>query len=247
MHENYIYLYRAINHTVGTESNEFEFPILTEPAHDQPQEGTGSEANQLPENLGHEHRALHSVDSEPISDETTDCCNNDSSDSDIVGAVLKAFGLAEQMGSSQKHLMDIILFGRDLYCKGNMDMINRWPKNYSACMQVLRNAGYKDPVTYHVCLSRDHPNLWSLLQNSEEKCKYCTKTGSIMYYYLSLSDKVRRWCSDKEFCLKMTAHWKDRSKWMNSSNSESFCEIWDGARYICIILCACMHVYIAVT
>ena len=50
---------------------------------------------------------------------------NDSIDNDIVGAILKAFGLAEQMGASQKQFMDIIAFGRDLYCKGNGDMMSR--------------------------------------------------------------------------------------------------------------------------
>ena len=157
----------------------------------------------------------------PTSDELTNV------DNDTVHAVLKAFSLAEEMGASQKHLMDIIVFGRDLYCKGNVDMMNRWPKNYLACMQVLHSAGYKDPITYYVCLSRNHLNLWSLLQSPEEKCKYCNETGSIVYYYLSLADKVRRWCSNKEYCLKMTAHWKDRLRWINNSNSESFCEIWD--------------------
>ena len=34
---------------------------------------------------------------------------NDSIDNDIVGAILKAFGLAEQMGASQKQFMDICI------------------------------------------------------------------------------------------------------------------------------------------
>ena len=36
---------------------------------------------------------------------------NDSINNDIVGAILKAFSLAEQMGASQKQFMDIIAFG----------------------------------------------------------------------------------------------------------------------------------------
>ena len=157
-------------------------------------------------------------------------------DGDIVLAVLKAFSLADEMGASQKNLMDIVNYGRDLYCQGDMERINRWPKNYSACLQVLRNAGYRDPVTYHVCLSETHPNLWCSLQHPMAQCQYCGQQASITYYYyLQLSDKVKRWCSSIEFCFKMTAHWRDHATWINSaglSDSSNQClnEIWHGSR-----------------
>ena len=156
---------------------------------------------------------------------------HDCVDSDVVLAVLRAFSLAEEMGASQKNLMDIVNFGRDLHCQGDIDRINRWPKNYSACLQVLRNAGYRDPITYHVCLSETHPNLWCSLQHPMTQCQYCGQQASITYYYLQLSDKVSRWCSSIEFCFKMTAHLRDRATWMNSpslSSSSNQClnEIW---------------------
>ena len=154
-------------------------------------------------------------------------------DRDVVLAVLRAFSLAEDMGASQKNLMEIVSFGRDLYCKGDIDKMNRWPKNYAACVQVLRNAGYRDPVPYHICLSETHPNRWSSMQDPMKCCTYCGEEGSIMYYYLRLSDKVSRWCSSEEFCIKMTAHWRDRATWLHHTTSLSdnnLNEIWHGSR-----------------
>ena len=157
---------------------------------------------------------------------------------DITGAIIKAFCMIDDMGGSQKNLMEVITFGRDLYCKQSTEAKNMWPKNYSACLQVLRRAGYKDPVKYHVCLNESHPTRWSLSLNQNDKCQYCNQPRSIPYYYLKLSEKLCRWCADEEFCYKMTAHWRDRSKWLNGASNHNNIrnEIWDGTRYACIIL-----------
>ncbi len=40
-------------------------------------------------------------------------------DRDIAVAIVKAFSLIEEMGGSQKNLLDIVAFGRELYCKGS--------------------------------------------------------------------------------------------------------------------------------
>jgi len=163
--------------------------------------------------------------------ELNESTTNENYDAEIVQAVLKAFEIAEEMSASQKNLMEIIEYGRDLHCQGNTEKLNRWPKNYAACLQVLRNAGYKDPTIYRVCLNEAHPNLWSI-KDQTENCQYCGQQGPIMYYYLSLADKVKRWCSDKEFCYKMTAHWRERVTWMNSgySDSQLMNETWHGKR-----------------
>jgi len=79
-----------------------------------------------------------------LNETTTHRINNDQ---EIVEAILKAFGLAEEMDALQKNLMDIIEYG-NLYCQEKIEKLNRWPKNYSACLQVLRNARYKDPIVY---------------------------------------------------------------------------------------------------
>ena len=46
-------------------------------------------------------------------------------DHDIAVAVLKAFQLIEEMGGSQKKLLDIITYGKELYCKGDIQLLNR--------------------------------------------------------------------------------------------------------------------------
>ena len=139
------------------------------------------------------------------------------------------------MGGSHKNLLDIVFYGRDLYCKSNPDAMNRWPQSYAACMHVLRKAGYTDPLTYYVCLDQVHPNQWSTSTDPQECCRYCHKPGNIKYYYLSIADKVKRWCSDETFCYKMTFHWNHREKWLNKpipfQSSHKFCEIWDGERF----------------
>jgi len=172
-------------------------------------ENSNAESNDLTTNNSGDAEILQGV---PASDE------ND--DAQIVQAVLKAFGLAEEMSASQKNLMDIIQYERDLYCQGNSEKLNRWPSNYAACLQVLRNAGYKDPIIYRICLNEAHHNLWSI-NHPLANCQYCGQQGSIMHYYLSLADKVKRWCFSEEFCYKMTAHWRERVTWMNLGNLDN--------------------------
>ena len=88
--------------------------------------------------------------------------------------------------------------------------------------------------SYYICLNGDHPPFWSSSLNPNDRCQYCNQPRPITYYYLSLRDKIERWCADKEFCIKMTAHWRDRSKWLNSSSASNNIrnEIWDGTRYV---------------
>lgn len=138
------------------------------------------------------------------------------------------------MGGSQKNLLDIVYYGRDLYCKKNPAAINRWPHSYSACLQILKKAGYNDPVVHYICLDPSHPHQWSSSENPESPCQYCKKPGNIKYYYLSVADKVKRWCVSKKFCAKMAAHWEHHDEWINrepGSHASSLCEIWDGERF----------------
>uniref|UniRef100_A0A1X7U041 Uncharacterized protein n=1 Tax=Amphimedon queenslandica TaxID=400682 RepID=A0A1X7U041_AMPQE len=155
---------------------------------------------------------------------------------DIIAAVLKAFELADKMCGSQKDLINIVNYGRDLYCKGDTALLSRWPTSYSACMNLLKKAGYNDPVTYYICLNEAHPNLWSIMQNPSDLCKYCKKPGTIPYHYSSLKNKIKYWCSSKSFCEKMTAHWKEKKRWIHGVSSHRrqdplLREIWDGERF----------------
>lgn len=141
------------------------------------------------------------------------------------------------MDGSQKNLLDILTFGRDLYCKGHAsaNYLKLWPTTWSACAEILKDFGYKEPTTYYICLNAGHPYLWSLMKSSSDLCRYCQKPGLIQYHYLKLADKVQRWCSNAEFCNKMTAHWLYRDKWMHNRRSnvanDTFDEIWDGSRF----------------
>ena len=103
---------------------------------------------------------------------------------DILVAVLRAFQLMEETNASHKSFMNILNFGRDLYCKGDPDIIKRWPNSWSMSLDLLKENGYKEPTTYYVCLNPSHYNQWSILNNSGDMCKYCNQPGSIQYHYL---------------------------------------------------------------
>ena len=87
-----------------------------------------------------------------------------------------------------------MFYGRNLYCKNTPTAINRWPRSYSASLQILRKAGYTDPVTHFICLDLSHPHQWSSSEDPEGLCSYCKKPGNIKYYHLDITDKVKRWC-----------------------------------------------------
>lgn len=112
-------------------------------------------------------------------------------DKDIVVSVLKAFELLEEINGSQKNFIDVLKFGRDLYCKNYQTLLKRWPTTWPGCMNILKEAGYKDPATYHVFLDESHPNLWDSMNTPSDVCKYCRKPGTIQYHYLCLKDKVK--------------------------------------------------------
>lgn len=98
---------------------------------------------------------------------------------DVAVAILRAFALKEKMSGSRSDMMEIVLFARDLYCKGDSNALSKWPTTWAACMKVLVDAGYKEPDTYYVCLDSSHPGLWSLLCSSTEQCKFCKKNMEI--------------------------------------------------------------------
>ena len=132
-------------------------------------------------------------------------------ESDVVVAVIRAITLCS---GSQKDFLSILEYGRDFYCKGDINLLSKWPTSMAACIQILKKAGYKEPHPYYVCLDASHPCLWSTLENVHQLCKYCSKPGTIQFHYLPLSDKVKCWCSCASFCFKMTAHWEEKDHWI---------------------------------
>lgn len=74
------------------------------------------------------------------------------------------------------------------------------------------------------------------MESQYEYCPYCGQTGSIPYYYMSLIDRVKSWCSCKEMCHKMTAHWRDKHHWLPDESRVGWGwpqkhELWDGTRW----------------
>jgi len=67
----------------------------------------------------------------------------------LITAVHKAFELMEETSASQKSFLNILYVGRDLYCKGDPELILKWPESWSACLSLMKQHGYKEPLTYY--------------------------------------------------------------------------------------------------
>ena len=88
------------------------------------------------------------------------------------------------MSKFRSDMMQIISFARDLYCKGDKDLLSQWPTSRAACMKVLTEAGYKEPDTYYIRLNSIHPGLLSIIA-THDQCKYCKNPGAVKYHYLN--------------------------------------------------------------
>ena len=71
-------------------------------------------------------------------------------------------------------------------------MSEQWPKSLSSCKSTLKNAGYKEPKTYYICLNQCHVSQWSIADNLKKLCRFCSEISSIQFHYLSLADKIKR-------------------------------------------------------
>lgn len=134
--------------------------------------------------------------------------------------------------------MSILDHGKNLYCNGANDssLKGYWPTSWQSSMQLLKDNGYKDPKEFFICLSDDHPCSYDIVDSSTKRCHYCDAGQStyIKYSYLPLKDKIERWCSNPDFCHRMTAHWVEREYWLGSMASDKGKhkkEVWDGARF----------------
>lgn len=77
--------------------------------------------------------------------------------SDVIDAVLKALELAGEVNASQHHFIQILQYGKELYCKGNPGFENLWPQSWQSAIKLLEDQGYKGAIDYFICLSNDHP------------------------------------------------------------------------------------------
>ncbi|KAL5497095.1 hypothetical protein EMCRGX_G013500 [Ephydatia muelleri] len=150
----------------------------------------------------------------------------------ILHAVLNAMKIQQEFSGSQEQFMRILNYDRDLYCKGDSGLQNRWPSSWQSCVAILQAQGYTEPRKLYICLDEEHPFRYDVMDSPISTCKYCGKQGSIPYYYLRLSDKIKRWCQDAMFCKKITAHWREKEHWLKAEHKNfKKCEIWDGSRF----------------
>ena len=153
---------------------------------------------------------------------------------DILEAVLKAMQITEEMGGSQSNFLQILQYGKGLYYKNNSNNVNskKWPCSWQSAIKMLEQHGYKGPQNLYICLADCHPTLYDVMDSPTKNCSLCNELASncIAYSYLPLKDKIQRWCSNAEYCKKITAHWENRDHWLHHhTNCKE--EIWDGNRF----------------
>lgn len=154
-------------------------------------------------------------------------------------AILRLVDLKAQHGYSISAFEDILKWGGDIYKHNSNETpaTKQWPRGWGDVIIILKRLGYTDAKCYWICLDNSHPSTYSLLGAKEDRCKYCGKFGTIPYYYLSVLEKVKRWCKSPAMCKKMTAHWLEKDHWLNSADNRKSWgwthknEIWDGTRF----------------
>lgn len=105
---------------------------------------TNTDLSTAPPDINDDEVQLQSIDKTT----NTSICQSkfgQNMDNDIAVAVLRAFKIIDEMGGSQKNLIQVLNFARDCYCKGDLKMSEKWPNSRSACMRTLKDAGYKEP------------------------------------------------------------------------------------------------------
>lgn len=132
----------------------------------------------------------------------------DDVDKFIFDVIIRAIEMKDQMAISIQHFEDLLSWGKELYLKNNnaVDACTLWPSKWGEVCSLLENIAYSTSKLYWVCLDSSHPCQYSLLQNKEDCCPRCGKRGSIPYYYLSVTNKVKRWCSSSSVSKKMTSY-----------------------------------------
>lgn len=134
-------------------------------------------------------------------------------------AMLQLVEMKAQNGFSIKSFEQIVNWGREIHGYENRAL-----------------ADHKEAKCYWICLDSSHPCNYSLMGSKDDNCRYCGKQGNIPYYYLSILDKVKRWCMSPAMCQKMTAHCQEKDHWLNKENNNVWGwthknEIWDGTRF----------------
>lgn len=154
----------------------------------------------------------------------------------ILDAVFDLVELKSKHNFSGNCFNSILQWGKNLFCKNDSNLHSLFPSTYQECQRLLKDNGLTDCKQYFICLHKDHPNNYSIMNSSEDLCQYCKRPGSINYYYLGLQNRVKQWCSRKDMCKKMTGHWQEKTNWITESCKVDWGtpvkkELWDGVRF----------------
>eukprot|EP00731_Ephydatia_muelleri_P004055 Em0002g231a len=87
-------------------------------------------------------------------------------------AVLGAMKIQSEFSSSRAHFLRVLNYGRDLFCKGDPNIIKYWPKTWQDCISLLSGEGYTEAIQYWICLNREHPCCYDITNSPEELCNY---------------------------------------------------------------------------
>ena len=140
----------------------------------------------------------------------------------VYDTILRLVEIKGKAGFSQSIFEDLLVWGKDITSKDNVQLRSLWPSCWADVLVHLEKFGYKNPKLYWICLDDSHPNLFGLLTTKQELCPHCGQQGNIPYYYLSIIDKIKRWCSSPSMCQNMTAHWTENSHWLPVERQEGW-------------------------
>ena len=89
----------------------------------------------------------------------------------ILHAVLNAMKIQQEFSGSQEQFMRILNYDRDLYCKGDSGLQNRWPSSWQSCVAILQAQGYTEPRKLYICLDEEHPFRYDVMDSPISTCK----------------------------------------------------------------------------
>ena len=153
----------------------------------------------------------------------------------IAEAIINALPLKQQQGDSIKSFEGWLKWAKD-FVLTDQEMKDAWPTSWSETEDILRKVGYESPKHYYICMSDQHAREWDIMESPTDKCRNCGEPGTIDYYYMGLSSKVKRWYGNPVMCCDMLDHWREKDHWFyNYENGETqgwpIKELWDGTRF----------------
>ena len=83
----------------------------------------------------------------------------------VLDAVLRLVEIKGEAGFSLKTLEELLIWGRNLHCANNEQLIPFWPSCWSEVLLVLESVGYKSPQLYWICLDESHPRLFGFIKS----------------------------------------------------------------------------------